>query len=259
MAARRAGGPGGRQDFIRPDGTRGRAAAYPISIAFDTFDALARRPEVVARARSIREKLDADVVFLGVDRLDYTKGIRQRVQAFGELFRDGELDPARAVFVQVATPSRVRVDEYRRLRDDIDQMIGHINGTLGGLARTPIKYLHQGFPHDEVAALYAAADVMVVTPLRDGMNLVAKEYVACRTRGDGALVLSEFAGAAQELKQAWQVNPYDINGMKRTIVEAYRAPRREQVRRMRALRRQVAAHDIDRWAETFLDDLRRQR
>ena len=118
-----------------------------------------------------------------------------------------------------------------------------------------MNYLHQSFPRDEMAALYRASDVMVVTPLRDGMNLVAKEYVACRGGNDGALVLSEFAGAARELKQAWQVNPYDIDGMKATILEAGRASAREQGRRMRALRKQVSTHDINRWAETFLADL----
>ena len=153
-------------------------------------------------------------MFLGIDRLDYTKGIYARLRAFSELIRDDELDVEKAVFVQVATPSREQVEEYRVLRDEIDRLVGRINGDLGRIGRPVISYLHSSYPREEMAALYRAADVMVVTPYRDGMNLVAKEYVACRYDEDGALVLSEFAGAAAELRQAWQVNPYDMNGTK---------------------------------------------
>ena len=136
---------------------------------------------------------------------------------------EGELDVEDAVFVQVATPSRERVEQYRVLRDDIDRLVGRINGDLGRIGRPAISYLHTSYPREEMAALYRAADIMVVTPLRDGMNLVAKEYVACRYDGEGALVLSEFAGAADELRQAFLVNPYDINGMKASILEAISA------------------------------------
>ncbi|WP_425310454.1 trehalose-6-phosphate synthase [Ammonicoccus fulvus] len=244
-----------RGEFVRPDGTKGRAGAYPISIDSQGFQDLANDPATIARAQEIRDDLDAEIVFLGVDRLDYTKGLRQRIRAFGELFTSGELDPEKAVFLQIATPSRERVEEYKRLRDDIELLVGRINGDMGRIGRSPINYLHSGYPRQEMAALYRAADVMVVTPLRDGMNLVAKEYVACRGSGDGALVLSEFAGAARELKQAWLVNPYDINGMKQAIVDAGSAPAADKRRRMRALRKQVFTHDIDHWAETFLKDL----
>ena len=133
------------------------------------------------------------------------------------------------MFVQVATPSRERVDQYRLLRDDIDRLVGRINGDVGRIGQQPITYLHASYPREEMAALYRAADVMVVTPLRDGMNLVAKEYVACRYDDDGALVLSEFAGAAAELRQAYRVNPYDINGMKAALLEAIHGrPARER-------------------------------
>ena len=125
--------------------------------------------------------------------------------------------------MQVATPSRERVEQYRILRDEIDRLVGRINGDLGRIGRPAISYMHSSYPREEMAALYRAADIMVVTPYRDGMNLVAKEYVACRFDDDGALVLSEFAGAADELRQAWLVNPYDINGMKAALLEAYRA------------------------------------
>jgi trehalose 6-phosphate synthase len=199
------------------------------------------------------------MLLLGVDRLDYTKGIYDRLRAFGELLEDGRLSVEDAVFVQVATPSRERVDEYRRLRDEIDRLVGRINGDYGRIGRPAISYLHSSYPRDEMAALYRAADIMVVTPLRDGMNLVAKEYVACRHRDDGALVLSEFAGAADELKQAFMVNPYDINGMKAAFLEAFDASPRELTKRMKAMRKTVRSHDVGDWAEEFMGMLRQAR
>jgi trehalose 6-phosphate synthase len=211
---------------------------------------------VAERAAEIREAVgNPRKIFLGVDRLDYTKGIYARLRAFSELIAEGQLDVEDAVFVQVATPSRERVQQYRILRDDIDRLVGRINGDLGKIGRPVIHYLHSSYPAEEMAAFFRAADIMVVTPLRDGMNLVAKEYVACRYDEHGALVLSEFAGAAEELRQAWMVNPYDINGMKAALLQAYRAEPRELTRRMRAMRRTVMQHDVAAWARSFLDEL----
>jgi trehalose 6-phosphate synthase len=211
---------------------------------------------VQQRAATIRQALgDPDLVFLGIDRLDYTKGIHARLRAFAELIGDGALDVDRSVFVQVATPSREKVEEYRVLRDEIDRMVGHINGDLGRIGRPAISYLHASYPREEMAALYLTADVMVVTPYRDGMNLVAKEYVACRHDEDGALVLSEFAGSAAELRQAWLVNPYDLNGMKAALLAAAQAEPRDRQRRMRAMRKTVKQADVTAWATAFLDEL----
>ncbi|WP_181642490.1 trehalose-6-phosphate synthase, partial [Nocardioides massiliensis] len=182
----------------------------------------------------------------------YTKGIYARLRAFGELLTDGVIDVEDAVFVQVATPSRERVNQYRVLRDDIDRLVGRINGDLGRIGRPAISYLHSSYPREEMAALYLAADIMMVTPLRDGMNLVAKEYVACRLADDGALVLSEFAGAADELRQAYLINPYDINGMKAAMVDALNADPKDLGKRMRAMRKTVAEHDVTAWADRFL-------
>ena len=239
-----------------PDGRTVRAAAFPISIDTAGFEELARQESVGERATEIREALgEPRKVFLGIDRLDYTKGIIARLRAFSELIKDGELDVDEAVFVQVATPSRERVEQYRILRDEIDRLVGRINGDLGKIGQPAISYLHSSYPREEMAALYRAADVMVVTPYRDGMNLVAKEYVACRYDNAGALVLSEFAGAADELRQAWLVNPYDINGMKTALLEAYRSPARETTRRMRAMRKTVLRKDVNAWALAFLTGL----
>ena len=192
---------------------------------------------------------------MGVDRLDYTKGILHRLRAYGELLDEGELDPSYAIMVQVASPSRERVEEYQRLRDEVEGVVGRINGDHSSIGRTAIRYLHQSFPKEEMAALYCSADVMLVTPLRDGMNLVAKEYVACHFDLRGRLVLSEFAGAADELRSAFLVNPYDIDGTKATILEAVRAPSSAAARRMRSLRRRVMEFDVHRWANTFLGAL----
>jgi trehalose 6-phosphate synthase len=155
-------------------------------------------------------------------------------------------------FIQVASPSRERVNAYMLLRDEVELAIGRINGNHDTLGHTAIRYLHQGFPREEMVAMYLAADVMLVTALRDGMNLVAKEYVASRADNRGVLVLSEFTGAADELRQAVRINPHDIEGMKDAMVTAIEMPRHEQSRRMRSLRKRVLEHDVTDWSQSFL-------
>jgi trehalose 6-phosphate synthase len=256
LVRQRVGHKTHRDTVYLPDGRMVTAKAYPISIDTAAFEALAASPEVQERAARIRTDLgNPRKVFLGIDRLDYTKGIYARLRAFSELINDGHFTVEDATFVQVASPSRERVDQYRILRDDIDRLVGHINGDLGRIGRPAISYLNASFPQAEMAALYVAADIMVVTPFRDGMNLVSKEYVACRLDGDGALVLSEFAGAAEELRQAYLVNPYDINGMKAQMLEAYLADEKERRRRMKAMRKTVAEKDVATWASSFFEDL----
>ncbi len=233
-----------------------RAAAFPISIDTRGFEKIAREPDVQARAQEIREALGKpDIVLLGIDRLDYTKGILHRLNAYGEVLDEGRLGPPGAVLVQVASPSRERVEQYRRLRDDVEVTVGRINGEHGEVGVAPVHYLHQSYPREEMAALYLAADVMLVTPLRDGMNLVAKEYVACRYDDTGALVLSEFTGAADELSGAFIVNPHDIEGLKDAIVRAATVSPAEARRRMRSMRRRVLEHDVAYWAKSYLDAL----
>jgi len=234
-----------------------RAAAFPISIDSAALGEIAKREDVRARATQIREALGKpDIVLLGVDRLDYTKGILHRLNAFGEVLSEGRLGLPETVLVLVASPSRERVEQYRLLRDEVEVTVGRINGEHGELGNPPVHYLHQSYPREEMAALYLAADVMLVTSLRDGMNLVAKEYVACRHDETGALVLSEFTGAADELGSAFLVNPHDIEGLKDAIVRAATISPREARRRMRSMRRRVREHDVAYWAKTFLDALR---
>ena len=234
-----------------------QAAAFPVSIDSKAYSRLADREDVRARAREIRDAVgDPEVVLLGVDRLDYTKGILHRLNAYGELLDEGRLEVPGSMFILVASPSRERVEQYRLLRDEVEVTVGRINGKHGELGSPPVHYLHQSYPREEMAALFRAADVMLVTSLRDGMNLVAKEYVACRNDESGVLVLSEFTGASDELVGALLVNPHDIDGMKDAIVHAVTMSPQEARRRMRSMRRRVFENDVAHWAASFLDALK---
>jgi trehalose 6-phosphate synthase len=257
LATRLAGAsPGhGRTEVMVGDRTV-KLGAFPISIDSGNLDRMSRSPEVLERAKQIRSDLgDPERVVLGVDRLDYTKGIDVRLRAFEELLVEGRINPDDTVMIQLATPSRERVEHYQKMRADIEQAVGRINGEYARVGHPVVHYLHQSLPREELVAFFVAADVMLVTPLRDGMNLVAKEYVACRHDNGGVLVLSEFAGAALELKDALLVNPHDIDGVKNALHSALTIEPDEGRRRMRALRRQVLSHDVDRWARSFLDAL----
>ncbi len=233
-----------------------KVGAFPISIDSAELDLRARDANIRRRAKEIRAELgNPRKILLGVDRLDYTKGIEVRLRAFAELLAEGRAKRDDTVLIQLATPSRERVDSYRLLRNDIEQQVGHINGEYSEVDHQVVRYMHRAVPRDELIAFFVASDVMLVTALRDGMNLVAKEYVACRSDLGGALVLSEFTGAAAELHQAYLTNPHDPEGVKDAIEAALNQTPEEGRRRMRALRRQVLTHDLDRWARSFLDAL----
>jgi trehalose 6-phosphate synthase len=241
---------------IQVDGRQVKAGAFPISIDTRGMEQMAADPKVQARAKEIRAELgDPKTIILGVDRLDYTKGIEQRLKAFRELLADGRMNVPDAVMVQVATPSRERVEHYHTLRVKVEREVGRINGEFGRVGLPAVHYLHQSYSREELAALYVAADVMMVTPLRDGMNLVAKEYVACRGDSGGALVLSEFAGAATELRQAYLCNPHDPDGVKDSLLRAVAAEPAELRRRMRLMQRHLRTHDVAEWARRFLAEL----
>jgi trehalose 6-phosphate synthase len=241
---------------IEVDGRRVKSGAFPISIDVREMEEMAHSPAVQARAKQIRAELgDPKTVILGVDRLDYTKGIELRLKAFRELLADGRLTVPEAVMVQVATPSRERVEHYQALRVKVEREVGRINGEFGRVGVPAVHYLHQSYSRSELAALYCAADVMMVTPLRDGMNLVAKEYVAARADSGGALVLSEFAGAATELRQSFLCNPHDPDGVKDALLRAVQVDPAEARRRMRIMQRHLRTHDVGQWARTFLNEL----
>lgn len=237
-----------------------KVGAFPISIDSADLDTKSRSKATRQRAKEIRAELgNPRKVMLGVDRLDYTKGIDVRLRAFSELLAEGRANGEDTVMVQLATPSRERVESYKAMREDIERTVGHVNGEFGRVGHPVLHYLHKPVPRDELLAFFVAADVMLVTPLRDGMNLVAKEYVACRSDLGGALVLSEFTGAAAELRQAYLTNPHHLDGVKDSIEAALNQDPEEGRRRMRALRRQVLAHDVDRWARSFLEALESTR
>ncbi len=253
--ARHLLGSSGQSGELIHDRRRVQVGAFPISIDFERYSKRAADPESHARANELRTRLGQRHVLLGVDRLDYTKGIDTRLKAFRELLVSGRLGLDDAVFVQIGVPSRKRVDEYQQLTRSIHEIVGELNGEYGQVGLNAVEYFGRSFDFEDLVALYLAADVMIVTPLRDGMNLVAKEYIACRNDDTGVLVLSEFTGSARELRQALVVNPHDIDGLVGGIETALAMPTVEQKRRMRTLRRQVRQHDVYAWAQGFLDTL----
>jgi trehalose 6-phosphate synthase len=233
-----------------------RVGSYPISIDVEELEAVAAGRATRQLTNRYRSRLgEPEVVLLGVDRLDYTKGIAQRLRAFESLLEDGTLDAERCVMVQVATPTREGVETYQTERREIEQLISEINGVYGRLGYPAIHYLYRTLPLEELVPLYRTGDVMLVTPLRDGMNLVAKEYVTTRLDGDGVLVLSEFAGAADELTDAVLVNPHDGKALREAIITAVEMHRHERRARMARLREVVRQSDVQGWAERFLADL----
>ncbi|XVU27320.1 alpha,alpha-trehalose-phosphate synthase (UDP-forming) [Actinoplanes sp. CA-054009] len=249
-------GAEGADDAIVLDTRVVRTGAFPVSIDVAEMRSLSARPYVINQAKKLRHDLGSPKkVLLSVDRLDYTKGIEHRLTAYSELLRDGRVKVRDTVMVQVAVPSRERVETYRGLRDRIEREVGRINGEYGRVGEPAIHYLNQPFDRADLAALYQTADVMVVTPLRDGMNLVAKEFVAARRDDTGALVLSEFAGAAAELEDAFQVNPHDVDGLKETLLQAMSAAPADLARRMAAMRHYLTVHDIHAWAQDYLTTL----
>lgn len=253
--ARRLVGAKGPMSALRLNDRSTRVSAFPISIDVSECERVAAEPAVAKRSNAIRQELgNPRTILLGVDRLDYTKGIDVRLRAFQELLRDGELSVPDCTLVQIAVPSRQDVDDYIDLRESVERLVGEINGEYAQMGTPAVHYLHRSLEFEELVALYRAADVMLVTPLRDGMNLVAKEYVASRLDDTGALVLSEFAGAARELKGAHLVNPHDIGAVKQAIVNAVRTDGRS-VNTMRALRKVVRRHDVHAWARQFLSAL----
>ncbi len=251
-----AGAEGRGDDRLGFDGRTVVAREYPISIDVEEFEEIASGRLTRRRTSQFRTRLgDPEVILLGVDRLDYTKGIGNRLRAFGNLLDDGRLDPGRVVFVQVATPTREGVASYREERRTVEELVGRINGAHARLGYPVVHYLYRMLPLDELVPLYRAGDVMLVTPLRDGMNLVAKEYVAVHTDGDGVLVLSEFTGAADELRAALLVNPHDERSMEDTVLRAIEMHRHERRERMAALRESVRGASVADWAHSFLDTL----
>jgi trehalose 6-phosphate synthase len=244
-----------RNRVVEYGGHRTRTIALPVGIDVAGQAELAADPRVGARAQRLRKAVAGDSMILGVDRLDYSKGILERFSGFERLLERHPEHRGQVTLVQVAVPSRTRVEEYRKLKRLTDEAVGRINGRFGDGGWTPVHYLTRALQPPELTAYYRAADVALVTPLRDGLNLVAKEYVASRGDSGGALVLSEFAGAADELPQAYFVNPFGPDSIAEALHAALTDDRLERHRRMAALQARVRANDVRQWAATFLQNL----
>ncbi|MBL8750998.1 MAG: bifunctional alpha,alpha-trehalose-phosphate synthase (UDP-forming)/trehalose-phosphatase [Planctomycetes bacterium] len=232
-----------------------RLAALPMGIDVANFTSLAADPAVQESARQLRAQSGEARIVLGIDRLDYTKGIPRRLLAFERLLETMPPGERPVQLVQVAVTSRGDVHAYQSFKRGVDELVGRINGRFGTPGHTPIRYMNRGLDVREVTELYLAADVMLVTPLRDGLNLVAKEFVAARGEGDGVLVLSEFAGVAAELPEALLFNPYDVDGAAKTLATALAMPEEERRRRMRSMHQALVRHDVHAWVRTFLAEL----
>lgn len=257
-SARRILGAESNDGGIDYEGRHIALGDYGIGIDAEAFSRTADSPAVMARVQAIRQDLGGRTLILGVDRMDYTKGIPQRLLAV-ERYLELHPDMRESVlFLQASVPSRENVEAYARYREQVDAVVGRINGLYGSPPRVPVHALHRNIPFEELVALYRAADVMLVTPLRDGMNLVAKEFCATRSDDSGLLILSEFAGAAMDLREAILVNPYDTGAMAEALDTALRMAPGQARARMQALRRRVATHDVHRWAEAFMRDLEAQ-
>lgn len=233
--------------------------AFPMGIDFERFASAASMPKVREDLARITKRGGSRKIVLSVDRLDYTKGIPQRLEAF-ELFL--ERNPGwrdKVTLVLIAVPSRTAVPSYARLKKEVDELVGRINGRFGAIGWTPIQYLYRAFSFEALSAYYLAADVALVTPLRDGMNLIAKEYLAARTDGSGVLVLSEMAGSSRELNDAILVNPNNLDQIAEAIREALSLDRAAQIERNRLMRRRIESYTVLRWARDYMTELDRAK
>jgi len=233
-----------------------RLEALPIGIAPEEYTDLLKHDETTARhyaewvARYKGQK-----VLLAVDRLDYTKGVLERLQAYSALLRSSAELKGKIALIQIAVPTRERIDTYQELRTEVNRLVGEINGKLGTPDWTPVVYINRSIERAELVALYELADICWVGSLRDGMNLVAKEYVACKPDGDGVLVLSEFAGAAAEMGEALLINPYDEDRTASTVERALSLEEQERRERMRALHNRILRNNVFHWGDRFLVSL----
>lgn len=245
-----------RSGFLRAFNRTLRVAAFPIGIDVDAFAALANERDGLDMFARMREEYSRRQLLLGVDRLDYSKGLPQRIKAFRHLLMRYPENRKRATLIQIAAPSREDVGAYDDLRREMDNLCGAINGDFGELDWMPVRYIHRNVARKRLPGLYRASRVALVTPLRDGMNLVAKEFLATQEPADpGVLVLSRFAGAAEQLREALLVNPYDTEGTAEAIQRALTMPLAERVERHAALMARIRAQDVHWWSARFLATL----
>jgi trehalose-6-phosphate synthase len=240
---------------VAHDSTTTQVGAFPLGIPVEFFREIAMNEVVRARSRRIRRMARVPTVILGVDRLDYTKGIIERLLGFERFL---ELNPQyrrTVTLVLIAVPSRTKVADYALLKRQVDEVVGRVVGRFSSDGWVPVRYLYTQLEPRELVAYYQAADIALLTPLRDGMNLVAKEYIASQTSDSAVLILSEFAGAAEELTEALLVNPYDIDQIAARLKQAMEMPIKEKRRRLLDLQRGIEGNNLEHWSNRFLQNL----
>ena len=243
----------GETHVIRFEMRKIRVGHFPIGIDFDSFENAAQSEAVAQRSQQLRASFPDCQLMLGLDRLDYSKGIPERLRSFRNALERYPEMRSRVVLIQIVVPSRVEIPRYHEFKGRIDRLVGDINGRFSTSTWIPVQYHFRGLDREDLLAHYRACDIAFITPLKDGMNLVAKEYCACRVHEDGALILSQFAGAAEQLKpDALLVNPYDVEQMADTIVKAFRMGPVERTARMKRMRRMIHKENVFRWVDSFL-------
>jgi trehalose 6-phosphate synthase len=238
-------------DRMAAQGETTTASVFPIGIDATAFRKLAEAES--SKGPILPDLGEGMKTIIGVDRLDYTKGLPERLRAFEQLLEEFPEHRGKVRLVQIAPPTREILPVYQEIREDVERLVGRINGRFGDLRWTPVTYIHHGVPQDILTRLYREAAVGLVTPLRDGMNLVAKEYIAAQAPQDpGVLVLSRFAGAAEQLREALLINPHDINEMARALDRALTMPRQERWARHNRLWQRIETYDLANWRDSFI-------
>lgn len=232
-----------------------KADAFPMGIDYEKFSGAASKTAIRKKIEVMKKKVGSRKVILSVDRLDYTKGIPERLEAFRTFLERSPEYKEKVTLIAVAAPSRTQVEHYKLLKQRVENLVGRINGEYGTIGWVPIWYLFRSFGFNDLAALYSVADVAFISPLRDGMNLIAKEFVAAKTDGSGVLILSEMAGSAKEMGESLIVNPNDTEEISDALKRALEMPEEEQRIRMRAMQERLKRYNVQRWANDFMDAL----
>ncbi len=236
-----------------------KTETFPMGIDFEKFARVALNPEIQQEAEAMRMNLGNAKVILSVDRLDYTKGILNRLEAFEILLNNNSSLRGNVVLLMIIVPSRIGVEQYDLMKKQVEELVGRINGKFSSISWSPIVYQYRNIPFTPLVAYYTLSDVALVTPLRDGMNLVAKEYVASRIDGTGVLILSEMAGAAKELGESITINPNDRKEIVEAMKQALAVPLQEQRGRMQTMQDRLRRYNVNRWANDFLSELQKMQ
>jgi len=232
-----------------------KADAFPIGIDYGRFVRSLNEEATIHEIQRLEDHYNGKKIILSMDRLDYSKGIMKRLEAFDRFLMQNPSYHQKLVLVIIAVPSRIEVEAYQGLRDEIERAVSRLNGAYGTVDWTPVSYQFKNLPFEQVVALFDKADVALLTPLRDGMNLVAKEYVAAKQNKPGVLILSEMAGAVDELPEALRINPNDIDSIVQALKTALKMPKKQQLANLKSMQRRLSRYTVQRWASDFIEQL----